>query len=118
MHWTVTTHQLTVYALHFEGRIDASVVAPALRDALRQMSNEDRHHFIIDLCDVTFIDSTGLGMLVSLLRASRSAGGDVVLVVPGDSDVQRILSLVRFDLVFTIFETPEEALAAFRITPR
>lgn len=69
---------------------------------------------MLDLRRVSFIDSTGLGLLSSILRASRASGGDVCLVVMPGSIVSDILSIVRFEHVFEFYETPEQALVSFR----
>ncbi len=112
MEYDIVTYQFPVQMIRVSGRIDAQT-APALKDHLKAMTREGNSYFIVDLHDVTFIDSAGLGVLTSLLRASRAAGGDLRLVVRKGSAVFDILSVVRFDVVFSFYETPEAALYKF-----
>lgn len=114
MQLRIETHQLLVHVLQMGGRVDASVAA-SLKNTLRAMTQEGKKNFIVDLREVSFIDSTGLGVLTSLLRAACSIQEDVCLVVTPDSVIPQTLSLVRFDLVFAIYDSMEDALAHFRL---
>lgn len=91
------------------GRIDAFTVAP-LREAQERLLAEGYNRFVVDLRQVTFMDSAGLSALVVLLKRARQAGGNVTLVTPSDAAAMRILTLTRFDQVFYLGETPEDAL--------
>jgi anti-sigma B factor antagonist len=64
--------------LAITGEVDMAS-APGLRDQLQQL---DARNVVIDLSGVTFIDSTGLGVLVAALKRSREAGGHLVLRSP------------------------------------
>jgi anti-sigma B factor antagonist len=55
------------------------------------------------------MDSTGLGALVSALKAARKANGDISIIAPSPQ-VQKLLKLTAMDPVFLIFTSPEEAL--------
>ncbi|MGN6809497.1 MAG: STAS domain-containing protein, partial [Thermomicrobiales bacterium] len=68
---------------------------------------------VVDLADVEFIDSTGLGSLVSGLKASRLAGGDLRLARPPEQ-ARTILQLTTLDRVLRPYDTAEEALAGYR----
>ena len=59
----------------------------------------------VDLRFVTFLDSSGLGLLARLNQASRQRGGSVTLLSP-PSQVMRTLRLVGFDQIFSITESP------------
>lgn len=113
MQLEVTEHHLRVYMVHLKGRIDA-VTAPAIKEALKKMTRDERCNFIIDLREASFIDSTGLSVFTSLARAARSCKGDVRFVVTRHSMVDKILAVVSFDRVFEFYETPDEALEHFR----
>lgn len=80
-------------------RID-SFSAPQLRSQLDRQISAGANNFIIDLSATPFIDSTGLAILVSLLRHCRQVGGDVKLVWPVSAPVRHILQLMRFDKLF------------------
>lgn len=95
--------------IQLNGRIDAFSVG-ALRDKQEALLAEGRARFVIDLRDVTFLDSAGISALVSLLKRARQAGGDVVLVSPTHEDAYRIFKLTRFDQVFKMVKSVDEAL--------
>lgn len=66
---------------------------------------------IVDLTDVSFIDSTGLGVLVTALKHTREAGGslDVVVAAPR---VLKVLALTGLDVVIPLHATLDEALGS------
>lgn len=60
------------------GELDA-YTAPDLRDALDALVEEDRSWIIADLTELTYLDSTGLGILVGTAKKCRQAGGDLAV---------------------------------------
>lgn len=108
----IQTHTVHTQIIRLEGRVEAFTVG-VLRDAQMRLLEAGETNFIIDLQATTFIDSTGIALLVTLLKRARKAGGNVVLVKPIDPAVCHILMLTRFDLVFTLTDTLEAALKVF-----
>lgn len=82
------------------GEIDV-YTAPVLREHLSQAIAADRADVVVDLSGVTFMDSTGLGVLVGALKRARSFGGDLQLVVPSER-VLAVFRLTGLTQVFTI----------------
>ena len=68
--------------------------------------------FVIDFTRTGYIDSSGLGVLVSLSKKIRELGGDLRLAGLNE-DLQTLFELTKLDTLFSITRTPEEALAAF-----
>lgn len=66
---------------------------------------------IVDFTGAGYIDSSGLGALVSLSRRLRDANGDLRLVGLND-DLKSLFELTRLDVLFPLFESHAEALAA------
>jgi len=64
---------------------------------------------ILDMSNVTFVDSAGLGMLLSAMKQITAAGGSLRLARLQE-DVLTLFRLVRMNRVFEIFETLEEAV--------
>lgn len=95
-----------------KGRFDASN-APALRSRFDELLHNGNNKFIVDLSEITFLDSAGMAVLVSLLKRARYANGDTKLVWPIEPATKRILHLTRFDHVFEITETTDVALKMF-----
>ena len=66
--------------------------------------------FVIDFSKTGYIDSSGLGVLVSLSKKVREQGGDLRLAGLNE-DLQTLFELTKLDTLFTIARTPAEALA-------
>lgn len=66
---------------------------------------------IVDFVDASYIDSSGLGALVSLSRRLRDAGGDLRLVGLSD-ELRTLFELTRLDALFPLFATRADAVAA------
>ncbi len=68
--------------------------------------------FVIDFGKTGYIDSSGLGVLVSLSKKIREQGGELRLAGLNE-DLQTLFELTKLDTLFAITRTAEEALAAF-----
>jgi anti-sigma B factor antagonist len=68
--------------------------------------------FVMDFGKTGYIDSSGLGVLVSLSKKIREQGGDLRLAGLNE-DLQTLFELTKLDTLVTIAKTPAEALAAF-----
>ena len=68
--------------------------------------------FVIDFTKTGYIDSSGLGVLVSLSKKIREQGGDLRLAGLNE-DLQTLFELTKLDTLFAIAKTSAEALAAF-----
>lgn len=88
----------------------AADVAPRLKAALIDFVGSGNNLIVLDLGDVTFIDSIGLGALVGILKIIRQEG-DIVLC-GACAAVASLFKLTRMDKVFRMFGTAEEAVAA------
>jgi anti-sigma B factor antagonist len=100
-----------VLVLAAPGALDARN-AQAARDFLKQQVAEGGAKLVIDLSTVSFIDSSGLGVLLTALKAARAAGGDVRLsgLTP---PVRTIFELTRLFQVFSNFPSVEQAVQSF-----
>jgi anti-anti-sigma factor len=103
MIFDVEHSEQAVTLMRLKGRLDAAA-APRLLARLTGAIAEGKAQFVVDLADVPFIDSTGLGALVSGLKAARRVEGDLRLAAPSPQ-VRKLLRLTTLDRVFTILET-------------
>lgn len=111
MQVTVTTSQQDgVFILALGGDIDVAT-AVTVRDALDRVIAAGHHYIVLDLDEVPFLDSTGLGVMVGRLKAVRDLGGDMHLVCTSPR-IARVLSITSLDEVFSIHGTIQEAVAA------
>jgi anti-sigma B factor antagonist len=90
------------------GELDAMTVNE-FRERLVGLS--DRPHLVIDLCEVPFMDSTGLGALIGGIRRLREAGGDVAVSCNRPA-VLRLLHTTGFDRMVAVTDSVEEAVKA------
>ena len=105
---TRTEGQLQIISV-MEARIDAAV-ARAFKEAMRDMIEDGPPVVILDLGQVTFIDSSGLGAVVATLKLLLP---DRSLTLAGlTPSVDRVFRLTRMDSVFPLFPTLDAALAA------
>ena len=93
------------------GRLDL-LSAAMVRQELAAAVAAGHHRLVVDLGAVEFIDSTGLGSLISGLKATRLAGGDLRLARPAEQ-ARTILQLTTLDRVLKPYATIEEALAGY-----
>ena len=82
-------------------------VASSLRDAINAAVAE-APKVVIDLGPTTFIDSSGLGALVSGLKTCRQAGGDLRIAAAGEQ-VRTVLRLTNLDRILRAHESVEDA---------
>ena len=73
---------------------------------------ESRKQVVFDLSSLVFVDSSGLGTLLSCLRQVSNNGGDLKLCAL-TSQVRAVFQLVRMHRLFDIYNTREEAIQAF-----
>ena len=71
-------------------------------------------YLVLDLHDMPFIDSSGIGAIVNALRLTRQSGGDTKLVNPSNF-ASKTFKMVGILSLFSVFPTEEEAIAACAI---
>lgn len=91
------------------GRLTAAE-APNTRRELAAIIEQGDGRSVLDLSELIFLDSSGLSVLISALKAARSKGGDVVLASP-TPNVQALIELTRLHQVFEIFAATDLAVA-------
>lgn len=85
-----------------QGEIDV-YSSPKLKEKIMEVLEGGAARFAVDLTNVSYIDSTGLGVLIGSLRRAREKNGDVVLVF-SSKRLKRIFEITGLDKNFTIFE--------------
>jgi anti-sigma B factor antagonist len=84
--------------------------AGKLRDAVNETVENSRYRLAVDLADMEFMDSSGLGVLIAALKRLKEHDGELVLVSPRDQ-MRRILKLTGLDKILTIAERLDEVTA-------
>jgi anti-sigma B factor antagonist len=85
------------------GEVDVAT-APILRDRLQELSAGGASTVVIDLQEMTFLDSTGLGVLVGALKRCREGGGELRLVA-AQPRILKLLDITGLMGVFPLHET-------------
>lgn len=91
-----------------EKRMDATIAAD-FKTQMGVLINEGQAIFVLDLSEVDFVDSSGLGAIVASLKM-LGGKGDLVIASAGEK-VMKLFKLTRMDRVFQVFPTSDEALA-------
>ena len=110
-----------VTILDVSGRIDVGVPLAfgsagemPLREVIRDFAHRGHINIVLNLKDVSYIDSSGIGELVASVTTLRGRGGDLKVVNP-NMIVQKLLRLTRLDpLVVEVKSDEASALEAFR----
>ncbi len=91
--------------------LDANTAHRA-KEAMDELIQGGEIRLVVDLSNLDYIDSAGLGVLVSTLKGVRAKGGDLRLCGVKDP-VKMIFDLTRLSKVFKIFPDREQALSSF-----
>ena len=102
------------HVIEIEGQVDLHA-APSLDARIASVIDQGRTRVIVDLARVSYIDSTGLSVLVDALKRLRRGGGALSLVV-ADYDVERLFQATGLDGTFALYRTRDEALEGLPVT--
>ena len=108
MQVSIDRHQGQAAVITPEGRLDLAS-ASEFKQILTDAVEAGDRILVVDLSNVPFVDSSGLGALISGMKATRLAGGDLRIAEVGDQ-ARLILELTSLDKVMKIYPTVEEAL--------
>jgi anti-sigma B factor antagonist len=92
-----------------KGRLDMAS-ASSFRERVLQLVQSGSTHLVIDLAEVSFVDSSGLGAIIGGLKVARQAGGELRIARP-NQQVLLVLDLTSLNRVLEPYGTVEEAVA-------
>jgi len=100
-----------IVVVRLAGRLNA-VSSPEAKERLKHLAAEASSSLVLDLSDLSFIDSSGLSALVAGYKAAAEAGGSLKLarMMP---QVSEVFSLTHLDRVFETYPDLETALSSF-----
>jgi anti-anti-sigma factor len=102
-----------ITVLWLEGRIVLGEETSALRDKVKSLLADGKKKMVLNMNNVTLIDSSGLGALVAAYAAARTGGASLRLCNLG-SKFKELVHITRLTTIFEVSGTEEEAIAAFR----
>jgi anti-sigma B factor antagonist len=96
------------------GEVDFEV-SPQLKARMMKTIKAGRRRLVLDLSDVTFIDSTAIGVIAGAIEKLDEAGGGSLAIVCTHEKVMQIFEITGLDSVITVHPSREEALAALAV---
>ena len=105
------THEIIngVLILKLSGDLIGENHGPELISIVNDSINEDIIFCAIDIHEVRYINSSGIGVLITILTKFRNKGGEVVLIKPSES-VEKLLIITKLNSIFTITTDMDRAL--------
>ena len=109
----ISTRQVDgVTILDMSGRITLGEGSVQVRDAVRDLLSKGSKNILLNLADVNYIDSSGIGELVSAFTAVRNQGGELKLLKL-TKKVHDLLQITKLYTVFDIKDDEAEAIGSF-----
>jgi anti-sigma B factor antagonist len=105
----------TATVLRLDGRLDMAT-GTALKAEIKKLIDKEKTAIHLNLAGVEFINSSGLGALVSIMKETRLRKGRLTLSNLA-TYVQEIFEITQLSHIFEIYATEEEAISSFQPTP-
>lgn len=102
-----------VVILEPKGKILGGPDATLLKDQLQSLIDSGKVRVVIDLAEVDYMNSTGLGILISTLTTLRKANGELKLANVTEK-IQSLLTITKLVTVFDDYESVDEAVSHFK----
>ena len=112
---TSLRHLDGIPVLDVTGEIDI-YTTPQFKEAVSAAIDENKPAIIINMTQVTYMDSSGFGTLLSATKRLRPLDGALYLTGCNES-IQRMLQITRLNTIFGVYGTEDEALAAAKAAP-
>jgi anti-sigma B factor antagonist len=99
-----------VTVVDMSGRITLGEGSVVLRDSIRDLVGKGQKKILLNLGDVTYIDSSGIGELVSAFTAVRREGGELKLL----NLTKKVHDLLQITKLYTVFDIKDDEAAAIQ----
>ena len=98
--------------IDLKGKLTGGPEAETFRDLFKALVQQGKTKVILNLKDIEWISSTGIGIMIRGYKTVREAGGDFVIVRIGER-TQQVFNVLRLDHIFKIADTEDDAVAHF-----
>lgn len=112
MSFKITTQSDEIVLIEFDGNLLGGPDAVKLNEELHKLIDEGKNKVVAGLENVSFMNSSGLGMLIGGMTTLRKAGGDLRLAGANEK-INKLLTITKLISVFQHFDTAEEAAGSF-----
>lgn len=109
---SVTRHAGQVAIVDLSGRVTVGEGAGMLRNTIKELADAGHKNVLLNLKDLTYIDSAGLGEMVGACTSVRNLGGDMKLLNP-QARIAHLLEMTKLSTLFAIFAEESAALQSF-----
>ncbi len=92
--------------LFIQGDLIGDGTGPKLVEVVSDAILDGAKTFVVDLSEVRYISSSGIGLLITMLTKMRNAGGEVYLTAPSEH-VKKLLIITKLNNIFTVFDSVE-----------
>lgn len=99
--------------LLFNGDLIGENNGPELVEIVNDSLNKGVRFCLIDIADVRYINSSGIGVLITILTKFRNKGGELYLIRPSEH-VKKLLIITKLQAIFRIVDSEEEALGQIK----
>jgi len=108
-----TSEKYNVAIITFKGKVMGGPAVADFKEDLKKMIDNGKTNIVADLSKVSFMNSSGLGAMISALTTLRNAGGDMKLCGASER-IESLLIVTKLITVFDHFKTLDEAVEAYK----
>jgi anti-sigma B factor antagonist len=101
-----------IVGLVLKGSLDVAT-APEVRDLLVRLIDEGRYRMVLDMTEVDFVDSIGLGVFVGVVHRLRPHDGVMAVAAPS-AQVRKVFEITQLVRVLPLYESVDKAFTAIR----
>lgn len=103
--------QYNAAVIELKGKVEGGPFASEFKQTLQNLLQQEKKNIIVDMSDIKFINSNGIGILVSGYMTVKNGGGELKLVNPSDK-VNGVLSITKLNQVFARYNSLDDALTS------
>ena len=108
-----TTEKNGITVLHLSGKIMGGPEATEINEKINQLIDSDNKKIVIDLVNVDWMNSSGLGILIGAVTVLKNSDGILCLINVSER-IKNLLKITKLDTVFEIYDNFDEAAAAIK----
>lgn len=109
MKYHIKEENTGIVSISLEGDILGDSNSVELIDQVNEKINNKLIYCLLDLSKVRYINSSGIGLLITLVTKFRAKEGEIVLINPSDQ-VKKLINITKLDAIFQIVQNEKEAL--------
>ncbi len=106
------THEVidNTLVVHLSGDLIGEDNGASILELATDHIKRNIRHCIVDISEVRYINSSGIGVLITILTKFRNKGGEVFLVKPSEN-VKKLLIITKLNAIFNIVDSESEAIS-------